>query len=74
MGESSIIVTASSTLDVGTGPVFKYPFDGDKKLPLSECFERNKVAHFLLVSYCRFNFCQCFANQLLEGAVVLMVQ
>ena len=74
MGEPSIIVTASSTLDVDIGPVFKYPFDGDKKLPLSEYFERNKIAHFLLASYCRFNFCQCFANQLLEGTVVLMAQ
>ena len=43
--------------------VFKYPFDGCKKLLLAECFERNKIAFFRLFSYCRFNFYQCFANQ-----------
>ena len=26
--------------------VFKYPFDGGKKLSLAECFERNKIALF----------------------------
>ena len=39
-----IIAEASSILDVRRGPVFKYPFDGGKKLPLTECFERNKIA------------------------------
>ena len=29
--------------------VFKYPFDGGKKLPPVECFGRNKIAHFLFV-------------------------
>ena len=29
--------------------VFKYRFDGGKKLPLAECFERNKIAKFLFV-------------------------
>ena len=29
--------------------VFKCPFHGGKKLPLVECFERNKIAHFLFV-------------------------
>ena len=43
--------------------VFKYHFDGGKKLSLAECFERNKIALFCLFSYCRFNFYQCFANQ-----------
>ena len=27
---------------------------------------------FCLFSYCRFTFCQCLANHLLEGIVVLM--
>ena len=49
MGEPLIIVTASSILDVGRGPFFKYPFDYGKKLPLVECFERNKIAHFFFV-------------------------
>ena len=58
---------------LNSGSVFKYPFDSDKNLPLAECFERNKIAHFFcLFSYCIFNFYQCFANQLLEGTVVLM--
>ena len=39
-----IIAEASSILDVRRGPVFKYPCDGGKKLPLTECFERNKIA------------------------------
>ena len=46
MGEPLIIATASSILDAGRGPVFKYPSDGGKKLPLAESFERNKIAHF----------------------------
>ena len=46
-GEPLIIVTASSILDAG--PVFKYPFDGGKKILLAECFERNKIEHFLFV-------------------------
>ena len=29
--------------------VFKYSFDSGKKLLLAECFERNKIAHFLFV-------------------------
>ena len=29
--------------------VFKYSFNGGKKLPLAECFEKNKIAHFLFV-------------------------
>ena len=29
--------------------IFKYPFDGGKKLSLAECFERNKIAKFLFV-------------------------
>ena len=49
MGEPLIIVTASSILDAGRGPVFKYSFDGGKKILLAECFERNKIAHFLFV-------------------------
>ena len=28
--------------------VFKYPFHSGKKLPLVECFERNKIAHFFV--------------------------
>ena len=48
MGEPLIIVTASSILDVGRGPVFKYPFDGGKKLPLAECFEERKPHIFCL--------------------------
>ena len=28
--------------------VFKYPFDGGKKLSLAECFERNKITHFFV--------------------------
>ena len=28
--------------------IFKYPFDGGKKLSLAECFERNKIAHFFV--------------------------
>ena len=44
MEVSLIIAEASSILDVRRGPVFKYPFDGGKKLPLTECFERNKIA------------------------------
>ena len=73
MGEPLIIVTASSILDVGRGPVFKYPFDGGKKLPLAECFEERKPHIFLFVySYCKFSFYQYFANQLLEGTVGLM--
>ena len=39
MGEPSIIVTASSILDAGRGAVFKYLFDGGKKLSLAESFE-----------------------------------
>ena len=49
IGEPLIVVTASSILDPGRGPVFKYYFDGSKKLQLAECFERNKIAHFLFV-------------------------
>ena len=30
MGDPLIIATASFILDVGRGPVFKYPFDGGK--------------------------------------------
>ena len=30
MGDPLIIATASFILDVGRGPVFKYPFDGSK--------------------------------------------
>ena len=48
MGEPLIIVTASSILDVGREPVFKYPSDGGKKLHLAECFERNKLHTFCL--------------------------
>ena len=48
MGEPLIIVTASSILDVGKGPVFKYPFDGGIKSPLAECFERKKTAYFFV--------------------------
>ena len=51
---------------------FKYTFHSGKKLQLVECFERSKITHFLFVSYCRFNVYNCFANQLLEGTVVLM--
>ena len=29
--------------------VFKYRFDGGKKLSLAECFERNKIAKFLFI-------------------------
>ena len=47
VGEPLVIVTASSILDVGRGPVLKYSFHGGKKLPLAECFERNKIAHSL---------------------------
>ena len=47
VGEPLVIVTASSILDVSRGPVLKYPFHGGKKLPLAECFERNKIAYFL---------------------------
>ena len=47
MGKPLIIFTASSIVDVGRGPVFKYPFGGGKKLSLAECFDRNKIAHFL---------------------------
>ena len=36
--------------------VFKYPFDGDKKLLLAECFERNKIAHFLFVQLLLLQF------------------
>ena len=46
MGEPLIIATASSILDAGRRPVFKYPSDRRKKLPLAESFERNKSAHF----------------------------
>ena len=49
MGEPLIIVRASFILDLGRGPVFKYPFDSGKKLLLPEYFERNKIAHFLFV-------------------------
>ena len=49
MGEPLITVTKSSILDVGCGPVFKHPCDCGKKLPLAECFERNKIANFLFV-------------------------
>ena len=52
--------------------VFKYSFNGGKKLPLAECFEKNKIAHFLFVQLLQIQFYQCFANQLLEGTVVLM--
>ena len=45
-----IIAKASSILNVGRGPVFKYPLDGGKKLPLTECFERNKIAQ----NFCLF--------------------
>ena len=51
---------------------FKYPFDSVKNLPLAEYFERNKIAHFLLFSYPRFNFYQCFTNQLLKDTVVVI--
>ena len=47
VGEPLVIVTASSILDVSRGPVLKYPFHEGKKLPLAECFERNKIAYFL---------------------------
>ena len=43
--------------------VFKYSFNGGKKLSLAECFERNKIAIFCLFRDSRFNFYQCFANQ-----------
>ena len=43
--------------------VFKYLFDGVKKLSLAEYFERNKIALFYVLSYCRFYFYQCFDNQ-----------
>ena len=46
MGEPLIIATASSILDVGRGPFFKYPSDRGKRLPLAESFERNKIVHF----------------------------
>ena len=72
MGEPLIIATASFIVDVGRGPVFKYPFDGGKYMLLAECFEKNKILHFLLFSWYRFNSFQCFANQLFEGTVVLM--
>ena len=50
IGEPLIIVKASSILDVARGPAFfKDPFDRGKKFPLAECFERNKIAHFLFV-------------------------
>ena len=72
MGEL-FIVTASSILDAGRGPVFKYPFDVSKKFRWQNVLKETKWYNFcLFYSYCRFNFCQCFANQLLEGAVVLM--
>ena len=43
--------------------VFKYPFDGGKKLSLAQYFERNKITAFCLFSYNRINFYQCFGNQ-----------
>ena len=43
-----------------------------KKLPLAECFDRNKIVHFCLFNYCRVKSYLWFANQLLEGTVVLM--
>ena len=68
VGEPLITVIASSILDVARGPAFL-----NIPLTVAECFERNKIAHFLFVySYCRFSFYQCFANQLLEGTVVFM--
>ena len=33
---------------LNTKYVFKYPFDGGKKLSLAECFERNKITLFFV--------------------------
>ena len=38
MEEPLIIVTASSILDVANGPVFKYPFEGGKKIASGRMF------------------------------------
>ena len=40
--------------------VFKYPFDGGKKLPLAECFERNKITHFLFAQLLQIQFLSGF--------------
>ena len=40
--------------------VFKYPFDGGKKVSLVECFERNKVAYFLFVYLLQIQFLSVF--------------
>ena len=53
--------------------IFKYPFDGGKKLLLADCLKETKLHIFCLFSYCRLNFYQLFANQLLQkGTEVLM--
>ena len=40
--------------------VFKYRFEYGKKLSLSECFERNKIPHFLIVSLLQIQFLSVF--------------
>ena len=40
--------------------VFKYPFDGGKKLLLEECFEKNKIALFLFVKLLQTQFLSVF--------------
>ena len=53
--------------------VFKYPFDEDKKLLLAECFERNKIAHFLFVQLLLLQFLSvlCQPTALLKVTKVL---
>ena len=40
--------------------VFKYSFDGGKKLSLAECFERNKITNFLFVYLLQIQFLLVF--------------
>ena len=42
MGEPLIIVTASSILYAGSGPVFKYPFQGGKNCPWQNVLKETK--------------------------------
>ena len=49
MEEPLIVFTASSILDVGWKPVFKYLYDGGKKLPLAGRCERNKIAQIFFL-------------------------
>ena len=48
------------------------PFMVVKNCRLQNVLKETKSHIFCLFSYCRFSFYQCFANQLLEGTVVLM--